>query len=174
MEDFPYLPSAILLDSGTLPGYTGKVEQKARIYIPETALKIKTENHTPPGDVTLYLDGSCAGIRLTAPYQWLIPADLRGKYVEIKLVYSSGTASLYLDGKLMKSRPYSGKFISGTLENNSKTPVRATIVRVSGDSQKCSDQKTASPWQIQGSGLSVKDLGGGKYQLDYDGKGVLR
>lgn len=94
-----------------------------------------------------------------------------GKKNDIKLVYSSGTASLYLDGKLMKSRPYSGKFISGTLENNSKTPVRATIVRVSGDSQKCSDQKTASPWQIQGSGLSVKDLGGGKYQLDYDGKG---
>ncbi|MBR7121107.1 MAG: hypothetical protein IKC94_02565 [Lentisphaeria bacterium] len=95
MEDFPYLPSAILLDSGTLPGYTGKVEQKARIYIPETALKIKTENHTPPGDVTLYLDGSCAGIRLTAPYQWLIPADLRGKYVEIKLVYSSSIAPLF-------------------------------------------------------------------------------
>ena len=94
-----------------------------------------------------------------------------GKKNNIKLVYSSGTAALYLDGKLMKSRSYTGKFVPGTLENNSRTPVRAIISKVSGDVESCSVPKTAFPWKIEGSGLSVKDLGGGKYLLDYDGKG---
>ena len=57
-------------------------------------------------------------------------AFLPGKTYQIKLIYLPEKAEIYLDGKLMKSRPCSGSFLPGVLYNNSAKPVTAEIVNV--------------------------------------------
>ena len=94
------------------------------------------------------------------------------KKYHIKLDYSSSRGNIYLDGKLMKSRPYSGSFLPGVLYNNSATPVVAEIVNVKTLS---APEKVSKPvlkkWKIQGKGLTVKKLGENKIKISYDGNG---
>ena len=105
-------------------------------------------------------------------------AFLPGKTHLIKLVYLPEKAEIYLDGKLMKSCPHSGKFVPGKLQNISKTPVKAEIKQVNGGKVVPAAAKKTAPvqkktalWQVQGRGLTVKNLPDGKIRLDYDGKG---
>ena len=95
IEDFGFLPAAILLGGETLPAYAGRILQSAKVFVPDTAMKIKTSHTAPPGDVELFIDGKSCGTRLTAPYEWIISEDSRGKVVEIKFSYSSSIAALY-------------------------------------------------------------------------------
>jgi hypothetical protein len=95
VEDFGFLPAAILLGGEDLPSYAGRVTQKAEVFIPANALKIKTFHNTPAGDVELIINGKSIGICLTAPYEWIIPETLRDGVAEIKFTYSSSIAALY-------------------------------------------------------------------------------
>lgn len=95
--DFPFLPAALLLGGEDLPSYTGRVLQKAKTLIPRNALKIKTVNHTPPGDVELFINGRSLGICLTAPYEWIVPDEVRGEYAEMQFRYSSSISAMFGD-----------------------------------------------------------------------------
>jgi len=95
IEDFAFLPAAILLGGEELPAYAGRINQSAKVFIPDTAMKIKTAHTAPPGDVELFINDQSCGTRLTAPYEWIIPEDSRGRVVEIKFSYSSSIAALY-------------------------------------------------------------------------------
>ena len=95
VEDFGFLPAAILLGGADLPAYAGRIIQSANVFIPANALKIKTSHNTPSGDVELIVNGKSLGICLTAPYEWIIPEALRNEVVEIKFSYSSSIAALY-------------------------------------------------------------------------------
>jgi hypothetical protein len=95
-----------------------------------------------------------------------------GKKYLVKLDYSSGKGNIYLDGKLMKSRPYNGPFLPGVLYKNAVKPVAAEILNVKNIS---APEKVSKPvsgkWRIQGKGLTVKDLGNNKIRVTFDGKG---
>ena len=94
------------------------------------------------------------------------------KKYQVKLDYSYGKGNIYLDGKLMKSRPYSGSFQPGVLYNNSAKPVTAEIVNVKKLSVPGKVSKSvAGKWKVQGKGLTVEDLGNNKIRVSFDGKG---
>ena len=93
----------------------------------------------------------------------------------LKIRYADGKVELFLDGKLMKSRPFSGKFAPGELRNTSGTPVTAEIKCVKGASEKQAPPQAAvfsgMPWRITGSGLDVKPAGKGLYLVTFEGRG---
>jgi len=95
IEDFGFLPAAILLGEADLPDFSGRIVQYAQVFIPENALKIQTNHTAPPGDVELFINKKSCGTRLTAPYEWIIPDELRGELAEIKFSYSSSIAALF-------------------------------------------------------------------------------
>ena len=92
--DYPFLPAALLLGDD-LPDFTGRVCQSARIHVPETALKARVPGGITPGDMELFLNGSSLGVRLAAPYEWLLPPEVHGETVEVRLVYSASIAGLF-------------------------------------------------------------------------------
>ena len=99
IEDSAYLPLAIfigkfakekeniLLKHGdfrnNLYGYSGKITQNAKIEVPVNASIIRLE----PDDLCteLWINGKSCGKRLWAPFEWLLPAGVQGKTVEIKI-----------------------------------------------------------------------------------------
>ena len=94
----------------------------------------------------------------------------------LKVRYAGGKAELFLDGKLMKSRPFSGKFAPGELKNTSRPPVTTEIKSVKGASEKQNSPPDAAvssgmPWRITGSGLDVRPAGKGRYLVTFAGRG---
>ena len=53
-----------------------------------------------------------------------------GKQYKIGVKFAGGKAELFLDGKLMKSKPYSGTFLNGSMRNAAKDPVAFTPDKV--------------------------------------------
>ena len=47
------------------------------------------------GDMELFLNGSSLGVRLSAPYEWLLPPEVHGETVEVRLAYSVSIAGLF-------------------------------------------------------------------------------
>ncbi|MBR7104388.1 MAG: beta-galactosidase [Lentisphaeria bacterium] len=97
-----------------------------------------------------------------------------GKTYAVKLAYQQGTARLFLDGKLVKSRSYTAGFVPGRLEVTAQKPLAFQLGKISGAAAAAAlpaAEKAQNPWRVTGKGLTVKSLGNGRYRLDYDGKG---
>ncbi|MDO5580535.1 MAG: hypothetical protein Q4G69_05335 [Planctomycetia bacterium] len=108
--DYSFLPSGFLSGSfartaGTdrlfryredgkdLQDYVGKLTQTAKIAIPPDVLRISIPIEF--GDAEIQIDGKSLGIRLCAPYRWIVPDSARGKTAEITLIRHSSIAPMF-------------------------------------------------------------------------------
>ena len=97
---FPYFPEAVLAgtfaatpehtlrryknDGVGLFGYAGKITQTATVKIPVDASKISFSVENLAAE--LFLDGQSLGIRLHAPYTWILPQGVQGNEAKLSLV----------------------------------------------------------------------------------------
>ena len=64
-----------------------------------------------------------------------------GKKYNIGVKFAGGKAELFLDGKLMKSKPYNGTFLNGSMRNVAKDPVAFTLDKVQDGSAAAPAEK---------------------------------
>ena len=92
--EYPFLPQAIWIGED-LPDYVGTVKQTATMLIPPDAASASLPAIQTPGSAELMMDGVSLGLRLQEPYKWIIPAELRGREVEVTLVRHTSVGGLF-------------------------------------------------------------------------------
>ena len=98
-QDYAYLPAVLLSgkfsnkggvlseyagDGRGLDGYVGRIIQSADVSIPANARRVDFDTQMLVSK--LFINGRDLGARLYPPFEWEIPADLRGKTVKMELV----------------------------------------------------------------------------------------
>ena len=64
-----------------------------------------------------------------------------GKQYKVDVKFIKGKAELFLDGELMKSKPYNGSFLNGSMRNAAKDPVTFTLDQVQDGSKTAPAEK---------------------------------
>ena len=82
-----------------LADFTGRVTYTTRVEIPPHAGKIRLRVNTGGLFTSVTLDGQALGERAWAPFEWTIPAGLRGKKAELKITVSTSVAPMFGDWK---------------------------------------------------------------------------
>ena len=93
-SEYPFLPQAVFIGE-KLSDYVGKITQKCRYQLPETAGKFRITEVPAPGAAELLVDGVSLGKKLVKPYEWQIPAGSQGKSVEIVVEHYLSVGGLF-------------------------------------------------------------------------------
>lgn len=80
-----------------LADFAGRVTYTAQVQIPSQAGKMGLRVNTGGLFTSVTLDGQALGERAWAPFEWTIPAELRGKKAELKIVVWTSVTSMFGD-----------------------------------------------------------------------------
>ena len=82
-----------------LADFAGRVTYTTRVEIPSHAGNIRLRVNTGGLFTSVTLDGQALGERAWAPFEWTIPAGLRGKEAELKITAWTSVAPMFGDWK---------------------------------------------------------------------------
>lgn len=82
-----------------LADFAGSVTYTAPVEIPSHAGPMRLRLNTGGLHTAVSLDGQALGERAWAPFEWTVPAKLKGKSVELKITVSTSVAPLFGDWK---------------------------------------------------------------------------
>jgi hypothetical protein len=99
IQALPRTAGAGALWTQGLAGFAGQVTYTTQVDIPSHASNIKMRLDTGGLYTSVTLDGHSLGERAWAPFEWTVPAELRGKRAEVKISVWTSIAPLFGDWK---------------------------------------------------------------------------
>jgi hypothetical protein len=82
-----------------LADFAGQVTYTTRVEIPSHAADVKLRLNTGGLYTSLTLDGQALGERAWAPFEWAVPAGIRGKKAELRISVWTSVAPVFGNGK---------------------------------------------------------------------------